>query len=94
MAEHIEREDAKKSLIGWDTDPTDEEIEYALDTIPAADVVEVVHGEWVEEGCHILVCSKCNFEYDHSGMPDEGLNYCPNCGAKMDGERRLENENS
>lgn len=42
MAEYINREDAKKALIGWDTDPTDEEIEYALDNIPTADAVEVV----------------------------------------------------
>lgn len=52
---------------------------------PTADVVEVKHGEWVKEGCGLLVCNKCKFEYAHAGMPDEGLNYCPNCGAKMDG---------
>lgn len=55
--------------------------------ISAADVVEVRHGRWVEEGCGLLVCSKCNFEYDHSGMPFEGLYYCPKCGAKMDGDK-------
>lgn len=49
------------------------------------DVEEVKHGEWVKEGCGLLVCNKCKFEYAHAGMPDEGLNYCPNCGAKMDG---------
>ena len=54
---------------------------------PTADVVEVKHGEWVKEGCGLLVCNKCKFEYAHAGMPDEGLNYCPNCGAKMDGRR-------
>ena len=32
----------KKSLLGWETDPTDEEIEYTIDNIPTADVVEVV----------------------------------------------------
>ena len=50
-----------------------------------ADFVEVKHGEWVKEGCGLLVCNKCKFEYAHAGMPDEGLNYCPNCGVKMDG---------
>lgn len=44
----------------------------------------VEHGKWGKEGCGIRICSICNFEYDHSGMPAEGLNYCPNCGAKMD----------
>ena len=42
------------------------------------------HGKWAKEGCGLRICSICNFEYDHSGMPAEGLNYCPNCGAKMD----------
>ncbi len=40
--EYIEREAAKEALTGWDTDPTDEEIEYTLDNIPTADVAEVV----------------------------------------------------
>jgi hypothetical protein len=61
---------------------------YVIPTLEAsktADVEEVKHGEWVKEGCGLLVCNKCKFEYAHAGMPDEGLNYCPNCGAKMDG---------
>ena len=42
MAEYIERKKAIKSLTGWETDPTDEEIEFTIKHIPAADVVEVV----------------------------------------------------
>ena len=42
MAEYIKRKDAIKCLVGWKTDPTDEEIKWALNNIPAADVVEVV----------------------------------------------------
>lgn len=54
---------------------------------PAADVAPVVHGRWVHDGrriesgidwCH---CSEC-------GKSDNfctRTNYCPNCGAKMDG---------
>ena len=85
MAEYINREDAKKSLIGWDTDPTDEEIEYALDNIPTADVVEVVHGYW-EEVIGDIRCSVCKISQDNGHKH----NYCPECGAKMDGERRSE----
>ena len=41
---------------------------------PAADVVEVQHGKWVD--LHCSVCGKI-------GWMDEDA-YCPNCGAKMD----------
>lgn len=54
-AEYIKREDAIKALTGWDTDPTDEEIGFALNKIPAADVVEVVR------------CKDCKF-YDVLGL--------------------------
>lgn len=51
----------------------------------AADVVEVKHGRWKREYDSILnkfywSCSECK-EWAYS----EG-NYCPNCGAKMEGE--------
>lgn len=48
---------------------------------PAADVSPVVHGQKIEDGdigCFWL-CSLCG-----ECLP-YGANYCPNCGAKMDG---------
>jgi hypothetical protein len=48
---------------------------------PAADVAEVGHGRKIEDGdigCFWL-CSLCG-----ECLP-YGANYCPNCGAKMDG---------
>ncbi len=49
--------------------------------LPDADVAPVVHGRKIEDGdigCFWLcsLCSEC--------LP-YGANYCPNCGAKMDG---------
>lgn len=46
-----------------------------------ADVVEVKHGRWVryKENCLYNRCSRCL--YEHCCEP----NYCPNCGARMDG---------
>ena len=52
-----------------------------------ADVVEVKRGKW-EKKTFILFdseivgykCSECNTTWDTN------TNYCPNCGAKMDGE--------
>ena len=49
---------------------------------------EVKHGEWVEErGTLDAQCSLCG-EFapeDNSGICSGVYNYCPNCGAKMDG---------
>lgn len=49
------------------------------------EVAPVVHGEWIEmvsiDGIHWAHCSKC----DHTRFGRAKLNYCPNCGAKMDG---------
>ena len=64
----------------------------ALKKLITSSTEEVRHGEWVEpddewEACVIsCICSVCGwrshlFEDDVNGMP-----YCPNCGAKMDGE--------
>ncbi len=57
-----------------------------LNARPVVDAVEVVHGRWVwketgeEEYEMYWVCSKCG---DHTYFE---TNYCPNCGAKMDGD--------
>ena len=42
MNDYISREDVKDALLGWDYDPSDEDVEFAINQIPAADVVEVV----------------------------------------------------
>ena len=56
---------------------------------PIVDVVEVKHGEWVNEGNYLYTCSLCGDKalLKLGGKP---CNYCPNCGARMDGERRDE----
>ena len=48
---------------------------------PAADVVEVRHGRWIEDG-NYQYCSECGEE--HSWV-DYRADYCDVCGAKMDG---------
>ena len=63
---------------------------------PTADVVEVVHAEWVgieydgyADGYPVYdkwECSHCHEEFSSEGEPPL-YNYCPECGAKMDGER-------
>ena len=48
-------------------------------SIPAADVAPVVHGHRVDDGGFYARCSQCD------GVLPICANYCPNCGAKMDG---------
>ena len=51
--------------------------------IPAADVATVVHGKWVvSSDGYYSYCSECKNEPKNGEMTD----YCPNCGARMDGE--------
>lgn len=76
------------------TEERAESIEMLADYLIASDVVEVRHGEWVshivgEAGSFDIYahyCNECDFVYE-SGS-EYGCKYCPNCGAKMDGERR------
>lgn len=54
---------------------------------PTIDAAPVVHGRWIqrynENHQQFIECSNCNFEY---GLPFAcKLNYCPHCGARMDG---------
>ena len=72
------------------------EWEYPLDFAVAFDMAiealkrEAKHGEWIEKP-YLLgttrYCSICNQNY---GMPHGVYNYCPNCGAKMDGENEMD----
>ena len=65
-----------------------EDLQDFIRAIPTADVVEVRHGEWVVCGAFddFLKCSLCHNDYPW--MQVANYNYCPNCGAKMDGERK------
>ena len=57
----------------------------AVKNVSAADVAPVVHGHWIrqDESFARFKCSnpECGIE-NCRGFE----NYCPNCGAKMDGE--------
>lgn len=53
-----------------------------LDTIPV--VEERKHGRWVRHN-NIIACSECIWDmYWEEG--NTKLNYCPSCGAKMEGD--------
>jgi hypothetical protein len=55
----------------------------------AANVVEVRHGRWIWEladnGWANHICSECGYTKNTDIHVRLGYDYCPNCGAKMDG---------
>lgn len=52
---------------------------------PAADVVEVVRGEWIAEIERTGTYSHCSECRCRCAGYTPNYKYCPNCGAKMDG---------
>lgn len=94
MAEYIEREAAVKAFNNFDAGRADspsftllrpEEFAEYLYELPTADVAPVVHGRWVThyrsgttvaEGYVSTCCDMWN---------NRKSDYCPNCGAKMNG---------
>ena len=55
--------------------------------IPSADVALVRHGEWIERALR-PTCSLCGFSGSLIDAPISPFKYCPNCGAKMDGDKQ------
>lgn len=66
------------------------EILSSMQGLHPADAAEVVHGEWVKKTAdyvYYYACSECGepvlkSQWGHDFFSD----YCPNCGAKMDGD--------
>ena len=87
IKEFIEREVVIKAIM---SEPPDAHYpQWYVDkikSIPAADVAEVRHGRWEKHGSK-WQCTGCKVLMSIDGTPQENLlYYCPNCGAKMDGE--------
>lgn len=91
MAEYIDREKTKEEILSWAVcinNPnmlSRDDTLHCIDAIPAADVATVVRGRWDDledaEVCSVK-CSNCG-----EVLPEwySDFNYCPNCGARMDG---------
>lgn len=90
MDEYIKKEDIEQKIqdglnnlaLGHDAI----EVLGMIYVMPAADVAPVRHGRWlgikhkIFSNTYDYVCSKCGCDYALAKY-----NYCPNCGAKMDG---------
>ena len=78
---------SRNSVYGSDREAFDnwQEILDEIEAIQLADVAPVRHGRWVQTKAPFMneceVCSVCGYRtvWGHR------YNYCPNCGAKMDG---------
>ena len=88
MDEYIEREATVKllrSLGSRDYRREKGTIQEAIKMVsfseytPAADVAPVRHARWKRYGKNLGECSECG------EIVSVRSNYCPNCGAKMDG---------
>ena len=72
---------------GCDVQTVYNDLAEFVESIPTVDVAEVKRGTWLREtdkGVDYAKCSACGgtmsiFCYGHD--------YCPNCGAKMDGKK-------
>ena len=85
MTEYIEREKVLSKAAPVEGCFSDMISTYDVIRLPAADVAPVRHGRW---GTHSdrpdsLICSVCKCGFDM--WKHDPHNYCPNCGAKMDG---------
>ena len=86
MTEYIERKALRDTL--YDADAITMSGVKILNQFPAADVAPVRHGRWVSVPHKLArVCSVCNRDepYKFADIDADVYDYCPSCGAKMDG---------
>lgn len=88
MAEYILRTDAESIMAMLVMEVSERPKDFtcgeavrAIRSIPAADVVPVRHGRYIIDDMGDSSCSECGEKW-----LDVTKNYCPNCGAKLDGE--------
>ena len=84
MYEYIERQAIRDAL--YDADAITMSGVKNLNQFPVADVAPVRHGRWIDGDPYCPICRKDKFRgLDADVWADWQPDYCPNCGAKMDG---------
>lgn len=101
MADYISREDVSRMILNYRADNPKKQTVWAmvisdmlrdLKEIPTADVQPVKRGEWEYCKSNSIVdtykCTLCGEEYEifMDIEPTTIYKYCPNCGARMDGD--------
>ena len=93
MREYIDRESLISNLKEFANEQLTPLVENLIQKQPTADVVEVRHGKWLtwEEQFPDRKPTKknnlgvfCNNCHSHA---DNMTDFCPNCGARMDGDK-------
>lgn len=98
MAEYIEREALKEKFWGACKNClSEDDIADLIDDVPAANVAPVVHGRWEldhadteDSSFDVVRCSTCGYKAYAISVHIRNENYCPVCGAKMDGGKANE----
>lgn len=104
--EDVLRHKDKMMSCDWSGDFWDDAVLCSeIEKIPVADVVEVKHGHWeydpngTDWNLGAWRCSLCKTKNDNLGMGKNinpylfaGSKFCPHCGAKMDAERKCEDD--
>lgn len=103
MTEYIERKIAIEAFENGEADVIEDHgdgcdfgfgiknVKDTLNAIPAADVAPVVHGKWIfksrwHDSIDENLCSECGQLMTTAA--EKQMDYCPNCGARMDGRYR------
>ena len=92
MNDYIKKSEAFNAIVsemqsrGERTNFREEIVRQAIDSAPAADVRENVHGKWKhKKSWEFYVCSVCSVEVE---LMSGNMNFCHNCGANMRGEKQ------
>ena len=102
VSRYIDADDLEKAIYKWmpkdqetwmdsEIPPIENLVVSIMMTIEEQETIDaepVRHGKWIrwrENGIKRCKCSECFTSYGNMDTP-----YCPNCGAKMDGERKEE----
>ena len=93
MTDYIKRAEALTDFESCNAENpnwTPQRVKTLLLRHPAADVAEVVHGQWLLDSrwpsWQHRECIRCKITFKRTTeVEDQYWQYCPNCGARMDG---------